>query len=83
MAGLKLRDGKIGLNPRIGVDAPHIRLELNTDDGRANIDVDNTERCGEWRIRLNRISYSASNVELNGRGDADILLYRTGGDGEQ
>ena len=83
LAGLKLRDGKIGLNPRIGADAPHIRLELNTDDGRANIDVNNTERCGEWRIRLNRISYSAANVELNGRGDADILLYRTGGDGAQ
>ena len=78
LIGLKLRDGKISMEPNIGVAAPHIRLELPARDGRARIDVDGSEPNGEWRIRVNRISYSAANVEFDWRGDTDILLYRSG-----
>ena len=66
------------MEPNIGVAAPHIRLELPARDGRARIDVDGSEPNGEWRIRVNRISYSAANVEFDWRGDTDILLYRSG-----
>ncbi|MDE6402070.1 MAG: hypothetical protein K2L54_05585, partial [Clostridiales bacterium] len=78
LVGLKLHGDKISIMPMIGGETPHLRVELDTGDGRAKIDVDNSIKRGEWRIKLDRISYSAANVELRGRGDAEILLYRSG-----
>ncbi len=79
MLGIKYSGNRINMSPKIDKNAPTIKFDLTDGEKIAHVTVDN-DNVGEWRMKLDTVSYSVSNITLDEKDKANILLYRSGND---
>lgn len=77
LLGIRLRGNRVKLNPRTAKNCPKIGFDISDGDKTAHIDVDNGEFEGDWRIKVDRISYAIDSITVTDK-FRNIVLYRDG-----
>lgn len=75
LLGISVKGKRIKLNPGLAASSPRFKIDLSF--GRTvQVDIDNGNSSGEWKLRIGDISYSVNTVDLDNPLSRHVLLFR-------
>ncbi len=78
LLGLRQGGNRVRVLPRIADNCPHIEFDMAVEGGAARITIDDTQKTGEWRMKVGAVSYALDSFGVRANCGKDIVFYRTG-----
>lgn len=79
LLGVRINGKRVNIRPHTSRATPHMEFTLKGLRGKAKIVIDDSETVGNWRMRVNKISYATDSIDISSVSD-DIVFYRDGKD---
>lgn len=78
LLGIKLRGSNVKISPCTAYQTPHVEFDIALNGGKAHIVVDDTEKQGDWGMRVDKIDYGIKSFGIDRHNGATVTFYRSG-----